>query len=89
VRLRVSALPDDLTMRHVLGLAALAGIGFTVSLFIAELAYPGSDLVDVAKVGILAGSLVSGLVGATLLATGHRLSRGRTAAAWMERGGAP
>jgi NhaA family Na+:H+ antiporter len=72
VRLRVGALPDDLTMRHVLGLAALAGIGFTVSLFIAELAYPGSDLVDVAKVGILAGSLVSGLVGAGLLATGRR-----------------
>jgi NhaA family Na+:H+ antiporter len=89
VRLRVGTLPDDLTMRHVLGLAALAGIGFTVSLFIAELAYPGSDLIDLAKVGILAGSVVSGLIGATLLATGHRLSRGRTAAAWMERGGAP
>jgi NhaA family Na+:H+ antiporter len=56
----------------VLGLAALAGIGFTVSLFIAELAYPGSDLVDLAKVGILAGSLVSGLVGAGLLVTGRR-----------------
>ena len=70
-------------MRHVLGLAALAGIGFTVSLFIAELAYPGSDLVDLAKVGILAGSLVSGLVGAGLLATGRR------PAARIEPGRAP
>jgi NhaA family Na+:H+ antiporter len=89
VRLRLGALPDDMTMGHVLGLAALAGIGFTVSLFIAELAYPGSDLVDLAKVGILAGSLVSGLVGAGLLITGHHLSQGTAAAARMERGGAP
>jgi Na+:H+ antiporter, NhaA family len=89
VRLRVGALPDDLTMRHVLGLAALAGIGFTVSLFIAELAYPGSDLVDLAKVGILAGSLVSGLVGAGLLATGRRSTRAGTAAARIEPGQAP
>jgi Na+:H+ antiporter, NhaA family len=89
VRLRVGALPDDLTMRHVLGLAALAGIGFTVSLFIAELAYPGSDLVDLAKVGILAGSLVSGLVGAGLLATGRRSTRAGRAAARIEPGQAP
>jgi NhaA family Na+:H+ antiporter len=89
VRLRLGALPDDVTMRHVLGLAALAGIGFTVSLFIAELAYPGNDLVDLAKVGILAGSLISGLGGAGLLATGHHLSRARTAAARIEPGGAP
>jgi Na+:H+ antiporter, NhaA family len=89
VRLRVGALPDDLTMRHVLGLAALAGIGFTVSLFIAELAYPGSDLIDLAKVGILAGSLVSGLVGAGLLATGRHPSRAGTAAARIEPGRAP
>jgi Na+:H+ antiporter, NhaA family len=75
VRLRLGLLPDGLTMRHVLGLAALAGIGFTVSLFIAELAYPGSELVDQAKVGILAGSLASGLAGAALLATGRHPSR--------------
>ncbi len=82
VRLRLGALPDDLTMRHLLGLAALAGIGFTVSLFIAELAYPGSELVDLAKVGILAGSLVSGLTGAALLAKSwrHPTRRDRAAA---------
>jgi Na+:H+ antiporter, NhaA family len=89
VRLRLGSLPDDLTMRHVLGLAALAGIGFTVSLFIAELAYPGSDLIDLAKVGILAGSLASGLAGAALLANGRLLSRRDAAAAGIEPGGAP
>ncbi len=89
VRLRLGSLPDDLTMRHVLGLAALAGIGFTVSLFIAELAYPGSDLIDLAKVGILAGSLASGLAGAALLANGRLPSRRDAAAAGIEPGGAP
>jgi NhaA family Na+:H+ antiporter len=88
VRLRLGALPDDLTMGHVLGLAALAGIGFTVSLFIAELAYPGSDLVDLAKVGILAGSLVSGLAGAALLVSRGRQPSRRDATR-MEPVGAP
>lgn len=88
VRLRLGALPDGLTMGHVLGLAALAGIGFTVSLFIAELAYPGSDLVDLAKVGILAGSLVSGFAGAALLVSRGRHPSRRDAAR-MEPVGAP
>jgi Na+:H+ antiporter, NhaA family len=89
VRLRLGSLPGDLTMRHVLGLAALAGIGFTVSLFIADLAYPGSDLVDLAKVGILVGSLASGLTGAALLVTGRHPSRRDPAAAAVSRARAP
>lgn len=68
MRLRLGALPNDLSMRHVVGLGALAGVGFTVSLFVAELAYAGGGLVGLAKVGILAGSLASGLAGAALLA---------------------
>ena len=76
VRLRVGTLPAGLSIRHVIGLAALAGIGFTVSLFVAELAYAGSGLVELAKVGILGGSLVSGLAGAALLATTGRRGAG-------------
>jgi NhaA family Na+:H+ antiporter len=67
VRLGVGTLPEGLGARHVVGLAALAGIGFTVSLFITELAYPTRELVDLAKTGILAGSLLSGLLGTLLL----------------------
>ena len=48
-------------------MAALGGIGFTVSLFIAQLAYTDPEIVGIAKVGILAGSLISGAVGAGLL----------------------
>jgi NhaA family Na+:H+ antiporter len=67
VRLGIGGLPEGLGARHVAGLAALAGIGFTVSLFITELAYPTRELVDLAKTGILAGSLLSGLLGTLLL----------------------
>jgi Na+:H+ antiporter, NhaA family len=61
-------LPNGLRLRHVWGLAALAGIGFTVSLFIADLAYPEPTLIDQAKIGILLGSVASGIAGAVLLA---------------------
>jgi NhaA family Na+:H+ antiporter len=67
VRLGIGPLPEGLGPRHVLGLAALAGIGFTVSLFITELAFPSGGLIDLAKTGILAGSLVSGVLGILLL----------------------
>jgi Na+:H+ antiporter, NhaA family len=69
VRVGVGVLPEGLAARHVVGLAALSGIGFTVSLFVTELAYPTRELVDLAKTGILAGSLLSGLLGTLLLVT--------------------
>ncbi len=70
-RLRVGVLPAGVTTRYVWGLAALAGIGFTVSLLIAELAYDQADLVDTAKAGILAGSFVAALLAATILYPGR------------------
>jgi NhaA family Na+:H+ antiporter len=53
--------------RDLLGAAAVAGIGFTVSLFVAELAFTDDRLADTAKVGILAASLLAGVVGFWLL----------------------
>ena len=67
VRTRVGALPAGVTPGEVWGAAALAGIGFTVSLFIASLAYDAPELQTQAKVGIFAGSIVSGLLGAGVL----------------------
>ena len=69
LRLGVGALPAGVGRRHVWGAAALGGIGFTVSLFIAQLAYSSAGTVDTAKIGIFAGSIVSGTLGATLLLT--------------------
>ncbi|HET9442865.1 MAG TPA: Na+/H+ antiporter NhaA, partial [Acidimicrobiales bacterium] len=67
-RLRIGRLPDGVDNLHLLGAGALGGIGFTVALFIASLAFDDAGLQAEAKVGILAGSLVSGLVGVTVLA---------------------
>lgn len=57
-------LPSDLTMRHIFGVSIIAGIGFTMSIFISELAYPVVNGQEVqAKIGILCASLLSALVG--------------------------
>ncbi|MDH3228048.1 MAG: Na+/H+ antiporter NhaA, partial [Thermoleophilia bacterium] len=49
------------------GVGALAGIGFTVAIFVAGLAYTDPALIDEAKFGILAGSILAGLLGAVIL----------------------
>ncbi len=67
LRVGLGVLPDGVHARQVWGAAAVCGIGFTVSLFITQLAYTDPTTIDLAKVGIFAGSLVSGLLGAALL----------------------
>jgi NhaA family Na+:H+ antiporter len=67
VRLGLGALPEGVSGRQVRAVAAVAGIGFTVSLFIASLAYPDPALQDQGRVGILAGSLLAAAIGAVLL----------------------
>jgi NhaA family Na+:H+ antiporter len=59
--------PAHLRWTHVYGAALLCGIGFTMSLFIGELAFDNADLVDSAKIGTLAGSAVAGLLGFAVL----------------------
>ena len=67
VRLGISALPSGATVRHIVGVSAIAGIGFTVSLFVTGLAFDDLVLQDEAKVGILAGSAIAALVGVVIL----------------------
>lgn len=67
VKLKWADLPTDMTWQHLYGLAWLAGIGFTMSLFIASLAFGDSEFLSDAKTGILFASLVSGTVGAVIL----------------------
>jgi NhaA family Na+:H+ antiporter len=68
VRLGWARLPTGASASKLFGASIVAGIGFTVALFIAGLAYPGEPaLLDQAKLGILAGSLISGIVGALVL----------------------
>jgi NhaA family Na+:H+ antiporter len=63
----VAERPQGATWRQILGVAQLAGIGFTMSLFIAALAFGQSPLLDNAKMGILGASVLSGAIGAALL----------------------
>ena len=67
VRLRVSELPEEIGWRHIYGASWLAGIGFTMSLFISDLAFANSQLVETAKLGILVASLIAGVVGWAIL----------------------
>jgi NhaA family Na+:H+ antiporter len=68
VRFNLGRLPPGTTWAHVFGLSAVAGIGFTVSLFVAGLAFTDPLLTNLAKVGIFSGSIVSGIVGSIILA---------------------
>ena len=67
VRLRFGALAPSLTGWHLAGGAALSGIGFTISLFIVDLAFTDERLADQARVGILAASVLATLLGSVLL----------------------
>ncbi|MBB4661271.1 Na+/H+ antiporter NhaA [Conexibacter arvalis] len=72
LRAGIGKLPAGMAPNQIYGVAALGGIGFTVSIFIAGLSFADAALTDAAKVGIFAGSLVSGLLGAALLIGGRR-----------------
>ncbi|MCP4846122.1 MAG: Na+/H+ antiporter NhaA [Actinomycetia bacterium] len=67
VRLGFSALPAGAAPRHIVGISAIAGIGFTVSLFITGLAYDTVMLQNEAKIGVLAASVVAAIVGSVVL----------------------
>jgi len=71
-RLRVGSLPDDVETRHLIGGAALAGIGFTVALFVADLTFGGTESLAVAKIAILVASIVAGTLGAVVLSSSGR-----------------
>ncbi|MBI9052689.1 MAG: Na+/H+ antiporter NhaA [Bacteroidales bacterium] len=63
VKFGISALPNNIDWRHILGAGMLGGIGFTMSLFISNLAYDNIILLNQAKLGILLGSFVAAIVG--------------------------
>jgi NhaA family Na+:H+ antiporter len=77
VRLGIGRLPEGMQTRHVVGVGAVAGIGFTVSIFIAELAFADGRVVDLAKIGVLVASALAGALGAVAFS---RTPRGRTVA---------
>lgn len=69
-RLKFVQIPSALSWRHIIGGGFLAGIGFTMSIFITELAFHGDELITLSKVAILAASIVAGLIGYLLIRSG-------------------
>ncbi len=69
VKAGIAKLPDGVRWASLLGYAFLAGIGFTMSLFIAMLAFDDAAPVGAAKIGILAGSLLAGIIATIILKT--------------------
>jgi Na+:H+ antiporter, NhaA family len=66
VRARIGALPQGVGLRHLAGVAVLGGVGFTVSLFITDLAFRG-EVIDDAKIGVLAASAWAAILGMIVL----------------------
>ncbi len=70
VSLRFAKLPESATWVHMLGVGCLAGIGFTMSLFIGTLAFSAPEQIDAVRVGVIGGSVASTLLGLVILWTG-------------------
>lgn len=68
VRMGITELPQSVTWQHMLGVGVLAGIGFTMSLFIASLGFNNPEILEAAKLAILIASLIAGTVGLLILA---------------------
>ncbi len=67
-KLKITQIPKDINNRHIIGVSFLAGIGFTMSIFIASLAFKNDQAyVDSAKIGILLGSVISAIIGYLIL----------------------
>ncbi len=76
IKTGIASLPDGATVRQVVGVSFLCGIGFTMSLFVANLAFPGDvALLSATKLGIIAASLLSGVAGGVLIATAKTRAR--------------
>jgi NhaA family Na+:H+ antiporter len=63
VRSGIAHPPGNITMQDILGIAGLAGIGFTMSLFITELAFGTDPAANHARIGVIIGSIISGIIG--------------------------
>ena len=66
-RLGLSQIPKGITYRQILGVSFIAGVGFTMSIFISNLAFTDKFLLDSSKLGIILGSIISGTIGYMVL----------------------
>jgi NhaA family Na+:H+ antiporter len=74
VRFKLASLPEGVSWKHIYGVSFLAGIGFTMSMFISSLAFAEEEYIQIAKVGIMLASLIAAIIGMTLLSLAGRKS---------------
>jgi Na+:H+ antiporter, NhaA family len=74
VKLKIANLPEGVTWKHIYGVSFLAGIGFTMSMFISDLAFIDEEFKQIAKIGILAASLISAILGMVWLSMSTKKS---------------
>ena len=67
VRSKIAKLPTDVNWMHILGIALLGGIGFTMSMFISNLAFDNSETIISSKISVLLASVVAAIAGLTVL----------------------
>jgi len=68
IKFKIASLPKQTSFADIIGVAILSGVGFTMSLFIGGLAFNDNDIfMNSAKIGIIAGSIISGIVGYIIL----------------------
>lgn len=75
IRLRVAPMPEGMNMKLLTGAGVLAGIGFTMSLFIADLAFEDPSVMMQAKLGILCASVIASVAGYLIVRSGMRSAR--------------
>jgi NhaA family Na+:H+ antiporter len=66
-RMKITRLPEDLSMKHIIGAGFLGGIGFTMSIFITLLAFDAADSINESKIVILFSSVLAGMMGVLFL----------------------
>ncbi|MCR9076106.1 MAG: Na+/H+ antiporter NhaA, partial [bacterium] len=71
-KMGIGVLPEGASWRHVFGAAWLSGIGFTMALFIANLAFSNATDLDAAKLGVLGASVIAGVVGFAIMMSAKR-----------------
>lgn len=77
VKLRIATLPENVNWMHMLGAAILGGVGFTMAIFVANLAYTDEMLITEAKLAILMASVVAGIIGFTFLFIQAKIARNK------------
>lgn len=77
-KLKIASRPEGVTWSHIFGAGMLAGIGFTMSMFVSNLAFDDSSSADVAKVAILLASSIAGVIGSLFLLIYHQISKAKS-----------